>query len=93
MIAVTLDGVRLLDGRDDWRLLDSLCLGIAQAAGYGGTESAGAVSYLRELDPPTGPDDAVLWTWTDAPVKREHVSRPAPVAAVRATRSRVPVAA
>lgn len=82
MIALTRSGARLLDGREDWRLLDALVLAIAQAAGFPGTEAGAAQTYLLALDPPTADDDVVVWSWTEAPVRRMHVCL-TPLTAVR----------
>lgn len=91
MFAVTRNGARLLDGREDWTLLDSLIVGVALSLGYQGSSripgtgrgSAGALDFLISLDPPMSDDDVVIWAWTDEPAKSRHVScpRPAPAAA------------
>lgn len=92
MIAITRNGARLLDGREDWLLLAALLVGIANAeaskrghaAEFDVHNSAAAITYLVALEPPTGEDDVVVWSWTDDPTAARHVARRAPAAAVAA---------
>lgn len=101
MIAITRNGARLVDGRDDWLFLAALAVGIANAeahkrghaAEFDVHNSASALTYLTELDPPAGDDDVVLWTWTDDPTSSTHVARPAAETPVKARKTGVKVAA
>lgn len=82
MIAVTTSGARLLHDDADHVRLARLVVAIAEANGYPGTNLpqgtgyAGALDWLVQLDPPTGDDDVVIWSWTDQPTKSVHVTRP-----------------
>lgn len=93
MLVITHGGARLLDGRTDLSLLAALLVGIANAEAhkrgatladgspltFGAHSSAAAQDYLTRVDPPTGADDAVVWSWTDEPVAARHVGGPAAV--------------
>jgi hypothetical protein len=84
MIVNTHGGWRLLDGREDWRLLNALAVGIANAVAvtrgdaceFDTGAGASAMTYLAAVDPLTGPDDVVVWAWTDEPTASRHVARP-----------------
>lgn len=85
MIAITTSGARLVRDADDWRMLNTLAVSIANAVAHSrGLDvefddwtGASALSYLRELDPPTGDTDVVVWAWTDTPAASRHVTIPA----------------
>jgi hypothetical protein len=102
MIVLTLGGARLVDGRTDLSLLHALLVGIANAEAhkrgavladgtpltFGAHSTASALAYLLTCEPPHGPEDLVLWAWTDEPVAARHVSRE-PVSLAKPARARV----
>jgi hypothetical protein len=71
MIAITTQG---LVPDHDWARQQVRVLAIAHAHGYVGLSAAGALDYLRAIEPPTSADDAVVWTFADEPVRAAHVS-------------------
>ena len=85
MIAITTSGARLVRDADDWRMLNTLAVAIANAVAtsrgldiaFDDWTGASALSYLRELDPPQGDRDVVVWAWTDTPAASRHVTLPA----------------